>query len=163
MIVRLCKAALVASVAAFFALVGFDNITDHATNYVFVERVLAMDTIFPDAGVRWRAVADPVLVWGAYGLIIVWQVTAAVILFYATTRLVLTAGNGRAFRAAKVPAVLGLTMGLMLYGFGFTVVGGEWFAMWQSKTWNGLDSSARFILFSGVTLLVLLSGEPDEA
>ncbi len=63
------------------------------------------------------------------------------------------------FLAAKPLGILGLTFGLLLYGFGITIVGGEWFAMWQSKIWNGLDSAARFMLLDGLVLLVLLMPE----
>jgi len=63
------------------------------------------------------------------------------------------------FSDAKPLAILGLTFGLVLYGFGFLVIGGEWFAMWQSKTWNGLESAGRFILLDGLVLLTLLVPE----
>jgi predicted small integral membrane protein len=43
---------------------------------------------------------------------------------------------------------------LLLFGAGFVAIGGEWFAMWQSKTWNGLDTATRVILLTGVALLV---------
>ena len=29
---------------------------------------------------------------------------------------------------------------------GFVVVGGEWFLMWQSATWNGQEAAFRFYL-----------------
>jgi predicted small integral membrane protein len=45
-------------------------------------------------------------------------------------------------------------MVLLLFGAGFVAIGGEWFAMWQSKSWNGLDAATRVILFSGVVLVV---------
>ncbi|MGO9005526.1 MAG: DUF2165 family protein [Beijerinckiaceae bacterium] len=39
------------------------------------------------------------------------------------------------------------------------MIGGEYFALWQSKTWNGRDSAARCMLLDGVVLLVLLVPE----
>ena len=30
------------------------------------------------------------------------------------------------------------------------VIAGEWFAMWQSPTWNGQDSAARFLVLIGL-------------
>ena len=164
MLIRLCKTALVASIAVFFALVAFGNITDYQTNAVFVRHVLAMDSIFPDSHVHWRAITSPVLVTGAYILIIAWEAATAIVLAYATARLLAASGRGStAFAVAKGPAVLGLTMALLLYGLGFSVIGGEWFAMWQSQTWNGLTSAARFILLAGIVLIVLLLPEPGEA
>jgi predicted small integral membrane protein len=36
--------------------------------------------------------------------------------------------------------------------FGFMVVGGEWFSMWQSPTWNGQEAAFRFYM----TILAVL-------
>jgi len=37
-------------------------------------------------------------------------------------------------------------------------VGGEWFLMWQSKTWTGSDAAARMFLLNAAVLIVLLVG-----
>ena len=37
----------------------------------------------------------------------------------------------------------GLTLGFGLWFFGFLVVAGEHFAMWQSQTWNGQQAAFR--------------------
>ena len=102
---------------------------------------------------------DPRLQTLAYVSIIGWQVLTALVLAVGAIRLLLAVGDPEAFAAAKPPAVVGLVMGLLLYGLGFSVVGGEWFAMWQSHTWNGLDSAARFILLDGIVLLVVLAAD----
>ena len=44
---------------------------------------------------------------------------------------------------------------MVQFYFGFMAVGGEWFLMWQSKTWNGQDAAARLFLFMGLSLLFL--------
>ncbi len=157
--IRASKIALVAMVALFFALVAFGNITDYGSNWAFVQHVLAMDSIFPGSTLGWRAVTDPRLQTLAYAAIIGWQVLTAIVLTFGTIRLLVAVGDPEDFSDAKPLAVVGLVMGLLLYGLGFTVIGGEWFAMWQSQSWNGLDSAARFILLDGLVLLVLLA--PD--
>jgi predicted small integral membrane protein len=43
----------------------------------------------------------------------------------------------------------------MLWFLGFEVVGGEWFAMWQSATWNGLAAAERILSFLVLTLILL--------
>src|SRR6516164_2198265 len=45
--IRAAKVATVAAIALFASLVTFGNLTDYNTNFVFVEHVLSMDTIFP--------------------------------------------------------------------------------------------------------------------
>jgi predicted small integral membrane protein len=65
------------------------------------------------------------------------------------------------FFEAKHRAVMGLGLGILLWFTGFEVIGGEWFAMWQSNTWNGLDSANRIILFKMLTLILLYLKEPE--
>lgn len=159
MLIRLCKTALVATIAAFFILVSIENVTDYGTNWVFVKHVLAMDTVFPDNTLKWRAITDERVAAGAYWLIIGWEILTAAILTAAGLCLLAACRDAKRFAQVKPLAVLGLTFGLLLYGLGFTTIGGEWFMMWQSTTWNSLDSSARFTLLNGLVLLVLLMPE----
>ena len=55
----------------------------------------------------------------------------------------------------------GLALGLVLWFGGFLVVGGEWFQMWQSKTWNGQEAAYRFIVCIGL-VLIFLNQRDDE-
>ncbi|HEX6010955.1 MAG TPA: DUF2165 domain-containing protein [Geminicoccaceae bacterium] len=161
-VLRLSRIALVAAVAFFFTLVAFGNITDYGANWKFVTHVLSMDTTFRDPDVMWRAVTDPTLQRAAYAIIIGWQCLTAVLLWIGVARL---AGALRAdrdgFAAARGVAVLGLTAGLLLYAVGFLVIAGEWFAMWQSRSWNGQATAGIFVLFIGVALLHLCGPEPE--
>jgi predicted small integral membrane protein len=147
---HLTSTLLTASVALYIALVAFGNITDFGTNQAFVQHVLAMDTTFKDDDLMWRAVTSKGLQNAAYVAIIVWETLAALVLIYGTW---LWARRDHA-RARSV-STYGLLMLLLLFGAGFIAIGGEWFSMWQSKTWNGLDAATRVIVFSGVALLVV--------
>jgi predicted small integral membrane protein len=61
------------------------------------------------------------------------------------------------FNRAKVWAVAGLTVGFGLWFFGFLVVAGEYFAMWQSKAWNGQEAAFRIATaILGVLIFVSL-------
>jgi predicted small integral membrane protein len=162
MLVRLCKTALVATVALFFLLVAFGNLTDYGSNWAFVRHVLAMDTIFPDSTLTWRAITAEWAQELAYWLIIAWEIAAGLVLAWASLRLFAARGSARRFNAARPLALAGLTLGLLLYGLGFIVIGGEWFAMWQSPTWNGQDSAARFLILIGLVFLALLHAESEN-
>jgi len=161
MLIRLCKTALVATVALFFLLVAFGNLTDYGTNLAFVQHVLAMDTIFADSTLTWRAVTADWAQSLAYWLIIAWELATGLVLAWAAWRLFRARGAARRFNAARPLAVFGLTLGVLLYGLGFIVIGGEWFAMWQSPTWNGQDSAARFLVLIGLVFLALLHEERE--
>ncbi|MEU0246789.1 DUF2165 domain-containing protein [Streptomyces sp. NPDC006235] len=145
----LAAALLTASVALYMALVAFGNITDFGTNQQFVRHVLAMDTTFKDEDLMWRAVTSTALQDTAYVLIIVWETVAALVLIYGTW---LWARRDQ--QQARRMSTYGLLMVLLLFGAGFIAIGGEWFSMWQSKSWNGLDAATRVFLFSGLVLIV---------
>ncbi|NMW25707.1 DUF2165 family protein, partial [Rhodanobacter denitrificans] len=76
---RLSKIMLTATIALWLALVAFGNVTDYGSNLVFVQHVLAMDSIFPDAGIHYRAIHAPLLQHAAYVLIIAAEALAAVL------------------------------------------------------------------------------------
>src|SRR3954447_15239015 len=157
-VVRACKVALVAAVALFFTCVAFGNITDYDSNWQFVQHVLSMDTTFPNSKLHWRAITDSDLQHVAYWLIIGTQAATAVPLWLGTMSLFAAIG-GAEFARARALAVVGLTVGLLLYMVGFVTIGGEWFAMWQSATWNGQQKAFEFIAMIGAVLLVLLLPE----
>ncbi|WP_329218252.1 DUF2165 domain-containing protein [Streptomyces sp. NBC_01485] len=148
-VLPLTAALLTGTVALYTLLVAFGNITDFGTNQQFVRHVLAMDTTFKDDDLMWRAVTSKGLQDAAYVAIIAWETVAG---------LVLAAGTWfwarRDFIRGRALASYGLLMLMLLFGAGFIAIGGEWFAMWQSKSWNGLDAATRAFLFSGVVLIV---------
>jgi len=147
---HLTATLLTATVALYMALVAFGNITDFGTNQQFVRHVLAMDTTFKDDDLMWRAVTSKGLQDAAYVAIIVWETVAALVLVYGTW-LYARRDDLRARRFATY----GLLMVLLLFGAGFMAIGGEWFSMWQSEDWNGLDAALRVFVLSGVVLIVV--------
>jgi predicted small integral membrane protein len=159
--VRAAKVTMVAAVALFASLAAFGNVTDYGTNLAFVQHVLAMDTIFPESTIRWRAVTSPGLQLAAYLLIIAAEALMAVLCWIGALALLRRLHAGaRAFNRAKGCAVAGLTLGFLLWQLGFMTIGGEWFGMWQSQQWNGVPSAFRF---TAVILAVLIFvAMPDE-
>lgn len=157
---HLAATLLTATVALYTALVAFGNITDFGTNQQFVRHVLAMDTTFKDEDLMWRAITSKGLQDAAYVAIIVWETLAALVLIYGTWLWV-----RRDDPSARRFSTYGLLMLMLLFGGGFIAIGGEWFSMWQSGDWNGLDAATRVFLLSGVVLLVvnLPSGKEKPA
>ena len=154
LIVRLSKIAMTAALAAFAFIVTYDNLVDYGSNYEFVKHVLSMDTTFPGNKLMGRAITSP----------------------RALDRRLCRDHRGRGadipsarhrersrcfsrcrrrptgFQRTKVWLVTGVTSGFLVWFFGFMVVGGEYFAMWQSKTWNGQEAAFRFYM----TMLAVL-------
>lgn len=146
----LAAGVLTATVALYMTLVALGNVMDFGTNQQFVRHVLAMDTTFRDEDLMGRAVTSTALQDAAYVAIIAWEWAAALVLV-AGTWLWVRRDHGRARRVSTY----GLLMVMLLFGAGFIAIGGEWFAMWQSKTWNGLEAATRAFLLSGVVLLIV--------
>jgi predicted small integral membrane protein len=159
---RLSKIVLMTAITLWLALVAFGNITDYGSNLVFVQHVLAMDSIFPDAGIHYRAIHSPLLQHVAYVLIIATETLAAALSGLGAWRMA-RARRAAApmFQCAKRLAIAGLTLGLLLWLGGFMAIGGEWFGMWMSSQWNGLDSAFRFVVVL-LAALILLGPREDE-
>ncbi|OHC44831.1 MAG: hypothetical protein A2211_13720 [Rhodanobacter sp. RIFOXYA1_FULL_67_6] len=162
---RLSKIMLTATIALWLALVAFGNVTDYGSNLVFVQHVLAMDSIFPDAGIHYRAIHAPLLQHAAYVLIIAAEALAAVLCGTGAWRMWRARRAPAAtFHRARQLAVAGLSVGVLLWLGGFMAVGGEWFGMWMSTQWNGLASAFRFVmvLLAALVYLGQRDGELDD-
>ncbi len=162
LIIRIGKAALVAAVALHASLAVFGNVTDYAINFTFVQHVLSMDTIFPNSTIRYRAITTPALHHAAYAIIMAGELLTAVLCWIGAARL---AGACRAssamFNAAKPFAVAGLLTGLLTWQVGFITIGGEWFGMWMSQTWNGVPSAFRLVVIVLGTLIFVALPDSD--
>lgn len=150
---RACKYVLMAVVAVYATLVAFNNLTDYDSNLQFVRHVLAMDTTFPDNDGLWRAIDIAWMHHAAYALIIAVECAVAGLAWYATFRLWQARTDGAAFQSAKAGATRALTLAVVLWFGGFIAIGGEWFLMWQSATWNGIQAAWRI---AGFMMLVMI-------
>jgi predicted small integral membrane protein len=162
MTLRAAKTVLVFAVALFYAVIVFNNATDYDSNYQFVRHVLMMDTTFPGNRGMWRAMNAPVIHTAFYLSIIAWEAAAMVLCGWGGIRLA-RAWNASAaeFQRAKQMAVVGLAFGLLQWLVAFLIVGGEWFLMWQSKSWNGQDAAFRMFAVLGIVLLLVALPETD--
>jgi predicted small integral membrane protein len=153
--------SLVALNALYISLVAFGNITDFDSNRAFVHHVLAMDTTnfgAPagtglDHRVMWRAITGPGLQDLAYIGVIVWETAAALVLGCAVGSWV--RGRRRGYGDARALSTIGLLMIIALFAGGFIAVGGEWFAMYRSTDWNGLEPAFRNSVLALATILVI--------
>jgi predicted small integral membrane protein len=163
MSLRLGKIALVFALALFYFFVVLDNVTDYDSNYQFVRHVLAMDSTFPGNHGMWRAISSPAWHTAFYVAIIGWELLSMVLLGWGGMRLArMFNGNTREFRTASSVAIAGLWVSLLMWLVAFLAVGGEWFMMWQSKTWNGQQEAFRMFVVVGIVLLLVALSEPEE-
>lgn len=160
LITRLAKVVMCLALGLFCLLVAFDNVFDYSTNYTFVQHVLSMDTTSPENTLKYRAITDPLAWQVAYAAIITAEGLAG-LLFTAGALTLFRFRNADAatFNHAKGYAIAGGALAFMIWFFGFMVVGGEWFAMWESKIWNGQEAAFRF--YMAVLAVLIFLNQPD--
>ena len=160
---RIAKTALIAAVGFYLALVVFNNLTDYGSNYAFVHHVLAMDTTFPGNGGMWRALSSPMMAHLFYVTIIAWEAAACALLLAGAWRLwQQRRADAATFNNAKQLAIAGLTLNLLQWLVAFLAVGGEWFLMWQSSTWNASDDAGRMFAIVGIVLLFVNTRDEEQ-
>ena len=146
----MAAAVVVAINGLYMLLVSIGNIFDYQTNFDFVNHVLRMDTtnfgqgegVNLDPDVMWRAITNETIITIAYIGVIIWETVAAAVLLFATF-LWIKASKTKAFFAARKFSTIGLLMIVILFMGGFITIGGEWFQMWRSVDWNGLEPAFR--------------------
>lgn len=161
LVTRYAKAIMCLVLGLFCLLVAFDNIFDYGTNYVFVQHVLSMDTTFSGNNLKYRAISSP----------LVWQLAyAAIIAAEGMTGVLFVAGawvlwrvrhaSAEVFNRSKSYTIAAAALAFLIWFFGFMVVGGEWFAMWESQTWNGQQGAFRF--YVSVLAVLIFVNQTDE-
>ena len=155
--VRLSKVFVAASLSLYCLLVALGNVTDYDSNSQFVQHVLAMDTVFADSKLKWRAITNPVLQAAAYWGIIAAEALAGVAFAAAAWRMQRALRAPKpAFVAARQTMAVGVTIAFALWFVGFLAIGGEWFAMWQSSAWNGQRAAFMFVMAVMVSAIYVM-------
>lgn len=162
MILRFAKVALIFAIALYYSLVVLNNLTDYDSNYQFVRHVLMMDTTFPGNRGMWRPLIAPAWHTAFYLSIILWELVTLLLCAWGGLRLAKALGQPAAqFNQAKGLAIGGLTVGLVMWLAAFLSVGGEWFLMWQSKSWNGQEAAFRMFTILGIVMLLVAQPDTD--
>lgn len=159
---RAAKAISVAAIGLMTLLIVIGNTTDYFTNYLFVEHVMKMDTIFPGSHLHYRNINSTFMFHAGYIIIIIMEAAMAFCCIKGSWLLAKNLKSSAAlFHLSKNWAVAGLIIGIVIWFLGFEVIGGEWFAMWQSNSWNGLAAAGRIVSFLVLILILLHLKEED--
>lgn len=156
LLLRLAKAISVAGIALMSLLIVAGNVTDYYSNYFFVEHVMKMDTTFPGNQLHYRSIQTPFLFHAGYIFIILLEAIMAFCCIKGSYLLFKNLNQEAAlFNTSKNWAIAGIIIGIIVWFIGFEVIGGEWFAMWQSSVWNGLAAAERILTFLVLVLILL--------
>jgi|TARA_Y100000310_G_scaffold281460_1_gene301944 predicted small integral membrane protein len=154
-VLRLSKLLLLLTVAIYFTLVVFGNLTDYSSNYSFVEHVLSMDTTFEGNNLMYRAITNSTMHHIFYLIIILVEAIVAAYAWRGSYDLFKNLKSS-GFEEAKKHGLIALLIGMLLWFFAFMTIGGEWFAMWQSSIWNGQDAAFRMFAIMGIIFIAMI-------
>jgi predicted small integral membrane protein len=161
---RVSKGLLASSIGFMCLLVSFDNIIDFNSNYQFVQHVLSMDTMkqyFQGGVLLERAIINPSFHLIAYWLIIIGEGLSGLLAFSGGLLMILGINDGQKFLKGRLLYILGGTIALMVWYFGFAVIGGEWFSMWANK-WNGQSKAYTFATFILISMIYVQQQEKES-
>jgi len=162
---RTAVAALTVITGFYYLFIAVTNCSDTDTNRRAVAHVLAMDTTIHNPNTDWRAITSGAVALTAYILVLIWEYLIAFVMLGASVVWVRDIagrpGTGRfgADAAAKLSS-LGWTMAVLLFAGGFLTVGGEWFRMWASKTWNAESAALQNFLLAAIGLILVHLPDP---
>lgn len=132
-------------------IVAFGNITDYGTNFAFVKHVLSMDTIFPDSKVGYRAITANWVHHLFYVCIILLESLIAIFALKAAIGFYKSRNaDTETFSKQKGDAYIAIALGVILWFIAFSIVGAEWFSMWQSADWNAVDTAQRLLTIDAI-------------
>ena len=158
---RLIKILFTCAAGLYVSLVCLNNVIDYRSNFRFVSMVAKMEDTFSLQRNGWRSVNNVFLHHLFFVVIIAWEVVIAVCLFIGAAKMV---GRFRStaadFKIAKSFATYGFSLGVLLWFAVFIAIGGEWFLMWQSKTWNAQNTA--FLLTACFLLFLLHHNQHDD-
>ncbi|MDI6024154.1 DUF2165 domain-containing protein [Leucobacter sp. UT-8R-CII-1-4] len=161
---RLLQAFTLFSAGLYGLFVFMGNLMDYDSNYQFVKHVLSMDTTFEGNALMWRAITEPWMWTAGYiGIILAEGVFTALGLIGGIKLFLRRNADAATFNKAKSWGYGAYGMGFVIWFIGFIVIGSEWFAMWQSSTWNGKDTAMPLaILWAGFAVLLAMSDPVTE-
>jgi len=158
---RLVKILFSGAVGLYMALVCFNNIFNYEANFQFVTVISNMDDIFSKEKNGWRSINSVFLHHLLFLFIIAWELLIAVLAWIGFFKMVRKFRSGAMeFKNAKKYAALGLSLGVLLWFTAFIAIGGEWFLMWQSKSWNAQPTA--FMLTCCFLLFLIHHNREDD-
>lgn len=158
---RLIKILFACIVGLYLSLVCLNNVLDYSSNFAFVSKVATMDDTFSPEQNGWRSVHSGFLHHVIFIVIILWEAVVAACMVVGASHMIRKyRAMAFEFRKAKTFAAIGLALGVLLWFGVFIAIGGEWFLMWQSKTWNAQNTA--FLLTACFLLFLIYHNQEDN-
>jgi predicted small integral membrane protein len=111
----------------------------------------------------WRAINSPFLQTAFYISIILWEGITMILCWWGGIRMACARSESAAiFQQSKGISIAAMALSLLMWLIAFLAVGGEWFLMWQSRSWNGQDAAFRMFAVIGIVLLLVAQSDASD-
>ena len=154
---KLSKTLIVLALASLFILASYNNIIDYDTNFAYIKNVMEMTQVRSEVIIAKRAISNAYLQHICYCLIIMLEGLTGILLLVAGIKMSSSIRSTDKYNQGKGLAILGLTLGTLIYGFAFFTIGAEWFYSWQAKIWNSKNASASLLIYCLLSLIYISS------
>ncbi|KAB8039038.1 DUF2165 family protein [Silvanigrella paludirubra] len=160
---RVCKIVLMLLFTIYISIVTLNNVLDYSSNFNFVKHVLLMDTTFKNNELMWRSISSPNIHTLFYIGLIFFEAMISILAWIGSFCMIKNYKlSAKKFHNSKKLAVISLILSLVMWSLFFMTIGGEWFLMWQSPTWNGLAVARPMFLIVGITLLFIIKKDDEK-
>ena len=157
MAIRILKIVLVAIVALAGLAYAGQNLANLEAAYQVIAYTLGMvdHTYYPAS--LGPALENPVFVWAALAAIVLAEFTVGCLAAKGAWDLwAARQAPGAEFNAAKTYALLGSGLGIIIWFGFFIVIGGAYFAMWQTEIGKGsLEGALQLGVVCGIIFLIV--------
>ena len=124
---------------------------------------VSMDTTFRSPAVAWRAIDDPRVWTLGYWAIIAGEALTGLLFAirrHADARRV-AARRPRSSTGRRRWCTWRRPAGFLVWFLGFVTIGGEWFLMWQSETWNGQEAGLPLLRHDPLVLIYVTRDDAE--
>lgn len=159
---RITKIVLVITVALWGLLGAFHNVLDWGGTLGAVGAATSMAT-FEGGAESWQATSSPVVIWLGALFIMLSKLTAGVLCLRGAFGMWAARNqDATSFAEAKLSALAGCSIAVIMLFGGFIVIAEGWFELWRSDSMRHLVLDSAFRYAGLITLIALFVSTRDE-
>ncbi len=161
---RFVKIALAGAMSLWGLLGVMGNLSHYSVNLEFVAGVMAMSDQMLDTSAWWaaHAITNPVIVNIGFAFIYLSKLATGILCALGAWRMwQARAADGASFQRAKTLVILGAGISIFMLFFGFIIISGIWFSMWQASYGLAIHQFA-FIYMAALALIASYVNVKDD-
>lgn len=129
---------------------GFEGTVKYA-----VAPILSMADTYGNPAQTWRAITSPFMAQLGLVLITIFETLAGLLGLWSILNMIKCIKKPYSeFQQAKVPLIMACILAVLVWGVGFSVIAGDYFLAWQSKT--TLDTQIGGLIYAIPCFLTMI-------